>query len=131
MLFLAPFVLTLPFLLPGPGPGPGAESEGVPSWHGARVALLITAKALAIQPEIGLTKGLVTPDLQAAFEEAKNGPPAKSEPAIWAANWWRAAFRLRRLWFTGRSSQRYFQPTSGLLWPAGLSTACCIFPGAA
>jgi hypothetical protein len=34
-------------------------------------------KALAIQPEIGLTKGLVTPELQAAFDEAKNGPPAK------------------------------------------------------
>lgn len=40
LLFLAPFVLTLPFLLPGP--------EGVPSWHGVRIALLITAKALAL-----------------------------------------------------------------------------------
>jgi hypothetical protein len=36
-------------------------------------------KALAIQPEITLTKSLVTPDLQKAFDEAKGGgaaPPA-------------------------------------------------------
>ena len=30
-------------------------------------------KALAIQPDIGLTKALVTPDLQQAFEEARKG----------------------------------------------------------
>jgi cobalt/nickel transport system permease protein len=40
-LFLAPFVLTLPFLLPGP-------LGEIPSWHGCRVALLITVKALAL-----------------------------------------------------------------------------------
>ena len=37
---LAPFVLTLPFLLPGP--------EGTPSWHGAAVALLLTVKAVTL-----------------------------------------------------------------------------------
>lgn len=41
LLFLLPFVLTLPFLVPGP------EGE-IPSWHGTGVALLITAKALAL-----------------------------------------------------------------------------------
>jgi hypothetical protein len=39
-------------------------------------------KALEIQPDIALTKGLVTPDLQAAFDEAKSGGgSAADEPA--------------------------------------------------
>jgi hypothetical protein len=40
-------------------------------------------KALEIQAEIGLTKALVTPELQQAFDEAKRGDkpePAKAEP---------------------------------------------------
>src|SRR5438876_288767 len=37
---LAPFVVTLPFLLPGP--------EGVPSWHGVEVALLLSAKSATL-----------------------------------------------------------------------------------
>ena len=41
VLFLAPFVLTLPLLVPG-------ADGAVPSWQGGRVALLITAKALAL-----------------------------------------------------------------------------------
>src|SRR5215471_16133520 len=37
-------------------------------------------KALEIQPDITLTKGLVTPDLQAAFDEAKGVvPPAGNQ----------------------------------------------------
>jgi cobalt/nickel transport system permease protein len=37
---LAPFVLTLPFLMPGP--------EGTPSWHGVEVALRLSVKAMTL-----------------------------------------------------------------------------------
>src|SRR4051794_28798786 len=40
-MLLAPFVLTLPFLVPGP--------EGVPSWQGVRVALVLTTKAVTLE----------------------------------------------------------------------------------
>ncbi len=57
---LAPFVVTLPFLLPGP--------EGVPSWHGVEVALLLSAKAatLVTLALVLLTSAPVVDTLKAA-----------------------------------------------------------------